>query len=1679
MTGEAIKKRKTYSAPSINVDHGLLEKLNELVSQPSSDLQALIQFIESGSITKLLSIWSFYASTNDHTQFTDISIKLSKLTHQINLSNTLLLTQKPVIIDTYKDILNNHIKVIYRALNNLKPPLTNSNIKILNNLINYDGIIVSEFLNTFDFSLSSLPKLLTPPKSETKPLLQIRFNFISFWLDFCSNVAYFHRSDLLLNHPKIINNFWKFLNSDSIELIQKIIAFLDDKVLGETNFKRSEKCKILSENFMHKVQVIFNKTDESFFIDFMNKLATDSKQGLVFPNDKLWQLPASGVPVQINNKTFKIANKLLFTLLTTLKPGDSNVQLQYMVRILDANPELIPPYMNWSVQHGGGYHEPSLTSWWISHTLLYSNVLQTQLPSFSNPHLLKFDAKLISESIVFAPLSKGSLINGLGSKKPLLVQLTLQLILYMLNRLQLALSTTPTIKQELIDLVLTQLPDLNVIAPIIEQESSSKLIKLTGLTILQKYESFRSSGNNNALNKIVSSGISSIVSDVSSISGYELTLLNLYISIQNEQDFKWWNKGTSGNTFFTSLVRLSTNSNIDKNYVMKIYQLLTGLGQEKMLWNSDVLISPILPLIYSFEGQEIGDKVWNLLDETIARSVRTPYKYLDLSHEKYQDISIFIVALFEQFKFVLKRDNDDITYIKWLFQYLKYLIIIGESKSVLLQLVDSLEIDEIVKANNLVEQLDSVTQGTEESKDSTIVEIVMYKSVDDLIKNNWLEKKVISSNLDFLALVKLLDNALSNGKPAKPLITLLFSKFWNYLMSSADDKVSNYFASKKFWNILFNQGETTSENVELAISLYNEIISTSQFTSDTTELSEFIFEKYLNGQKEGLEQFMWIMSQEQLQKLLLLEGPIFLKAVESCVSKNIKLEFKEFQKLYASYSGNERNALIIQLIDLNLLNFSPEELQQIISSVMTNPSDQFLIANFIQASDDVVTLLKDKLGNIQDSYLNCLIAYSLIKREVDIPLEFHEKVIDISLRLIQQNNLGELKWHELLTILSTSQSISTNIFEQVFLYLEGIGLKHSFILSFIDFISKFESNQEITSWLHKSMLYITKKFAESDQLSKNFDDFVERMGNFLLETNVWSLVPSSILNTQLEVILSSKWNKSSRYLKYVTKLVLVAPKGKIDYQRMFQITLNESDELPNETNSESRFYNNVILYTLFNLDIGRLSTLNNLDHVLEKYLGSSRAEDLLLKDILIKIESKVAVSWLTKVSNWEFIEESVNEDYGFTQDKLIKNSSKGEFTVCLNKGFIKNTFSSYKDLELPSDKTKSAKTKWEQIDQFYQVSNLHNPKLYSATSYDPEFLLMVTLNNEELLQINKEEDGTEKVVFNIKNLIDTGILQFIVSTLSNPKYVPISKIIIAKVLKSITGDDNSFKDKSIYTVYLSNILFTLTHSDNSIPHLVWYVWSQLVPILSNPGHFLYEKSFRYVLSTPKLKSNDVPLYNLITHPRDGESEYYRELTWLIHRITEGVETVDDLAVFQKGIVETFVNIFNSEYGNTKLKSSILKLVYKLQGIDYGSDMLITRFGLLAALEAISVGLTNSLIDKQLKLNIDELLVRFDLGKLTHYSFDLVLISIILAGIHRNTGLQFDVSHFSSVDVRRYFGKYLAFGEACYDKVVSLLKYSGYFRQSNLIYGFAQQASDRFKQETGRSLDEFKRVNKVD
>ncbi|KAI8082620.1 uncharacterized protein B0P05DRAFT_537754 [Gilbertella persicaria] len=71
-----------------------------------------------------------------------------------------------------------------------------------------------------------------------------------------------------------------------------------------------------------------------------------------------------------------------------------------------------------------------------------------------------------------------------------------------------------------------------------------------------------------------------------------------------------------------------------------------------------------------------------------------------------------------------------------------------------------------------------------------------------------------------------------------------------------------------------------------------------------------------------------------------------------------------------------------------------------------------------------------------------------------------------------------------------------------------------------------------------------------------------------------------------------------------------------------------------------------------------------------------------------------------------------------------------------------------------------------------------------------------------------------------------------------------------------------------------------------------------------------------------------------------------------------------------------------------------------------------------------------------------------MSKLLHYTFDAILISTLLAGIKRSTGLQVATSKIESSTIRDYVDKYLNFGEWVFDMSVAYLNHSSYFTKNN-------------------------------
>ncbi|KAI9332414.1 hypothetical protein BD770DRAFT_333297 [Pilaira anomala] len=72
-----------------------------------------------------------------------------------------------------------------------------------------------------------------------------------------------------------------------------------------------------------------------------------------------------------------------------------------------------------------------------------------------------------------------------------------------------------------------------------------------------------------------------------------------------------------------------------------------------------------------------------------------------------------------------------------------------------------------------------------------------------------------------------------------------------------------------------------------------------------------------------------------------------------------------------------------------------------------------------------------------------------------------------------------------------------------------------------------------------------------------------------------------------------------------------------------------------------------------------------------------------------------------------------------------------------------------------------------------------------------------------------------------------------------------------------------------------------------------------------------------------------------------------------------------------------------------------------------------------------------------------------MNKLLHYTFDAILISTVLAGIKRSTGIEPATSKIESTTIRGYVDKYLGFGEWIFDMSVVYFTHSSYFTKKQI------------------------------
>lgn len=1598
---DTTRPKKKWVPPSSGisglVENGVLEKIGVLLKDES--VEEISQFLSKGFGSQAIQSWSYFAQVNDHRKFTSSTVTITKLLGFMSGHNEL----HEYSIQMIKDILTNYVKTIYRGLNSMRASLTNPILRLINEIVLFrNGALVDDFVALFDFTLPVLPKLLVPSKTELadiegtkeKDFLSIRHCFIRLLLNLLKYSAPLLRKDLLINNSKIMINWFKYICViDSNNLINLTLTVWDEKIIKEQSFKKATKVKVFNEWNISKILPVYYTKDKELrttFDKFILSLATDSKYGLRFNTDETWFLPSSGSgTISVNGKSFKTHNKLLYSLVTNLKPWDDDLQLHATIEILKSTPELIPPFVNYLASRG--LHDPKLSSYWLGQTLLLSKIISLEIPEdiVSHDSLPSPATAIVAELIVPSVLNRSVLARCLLSESFLIRQLSSQLIINSIQKLEklLGLYTQKDWTEQRIQLInkvrlsLPELPTvLNSLTDSYTKKPENKILLLSLLTTVNGY--MRLFSESLTFSQHLAKPYSEII-NAKEFKSIDFVLLDNFFQLQegDSSNIKWWNKSDKSTSLFTSLLKLGCSKNsVSDAVTAKITKLLSNLVRQTVIFNSDnakadqieLLVHSLQKITLSDENDEKQtEKIWKLLDESVSRCVRSPFKYLDSSNQLHR-ISPLIITIFEQWKFVDKSTKYDLT-TKWLAIFLRYLVIAGEPLTAILELLKtaelSFDISSFLPSTTYEKSLDVLEKDEimKTTNESSFFEIITTAPLQKLLKLS----KIPTSHLDIVgSLFRLTqiyydDSLKLKERGLEAVLVDILSKVGNYVVGNPQASIE--FSNQKYWNDLFVYNNEDDKRSFISSTLAEIFSQLPEFDSnDFKKITKQLLEADSGVTELVLGASIWALDDNDLLALVGKKGDfVDQEALNLLLERKVPLRSEIAANILQK---NNLKHFIGLFISRKLVIYDePETLFAACAKVQSAHSTLRLLAK----EESVANLLLEFIVKAQDPSLTVSVASSLPQVTVK---EFND-----------QEQLSSL-------VTEAKQYVVNSIKEQKFDSVPFLQLLHIFFLPLINaeddekdivlnyalgtntnkytyevanLIEAFDSfsNSSVKLWMNKSILYMTKVLAEFEELPSTFTSFLGSFKSLLMKVSLAQVTNKAHLNSLLEVIFT-KWPTHETVLEFGAALIVVGSKSSLETNKLLQILISNDDMAlikRNKTSSRAKFLTALIIWRLFEFDVSKNSNITLQEKILSSYNGTNNAEDILLYKVLEKLETRLNSSWIDYVYTWDFLDTLTEDEADLIGETKFIEKKKEGFVITLNKSTITNTIKEYSvhTYEAPTLQS-GGHSNWMKIEEFYEEVKLSTPK---KETYNPFFLSLLVINNDELVTIAADDEEQSPKV-NVRKLMDSNLFAFLLLNLSstNEQLTTITQSILSAILISLKTN-SSFKDKHIIELFLTKILFTFRKIDEdsgerlkpaAFSPLVYSMISRMSSILVNPGHVLYEKAFRWVLKSPVLRQNEIPLYNEITTvtvTNDDSSNYYKQLSWLLECFVEGVKTKEDVKLLRnKNVFELIMNLSSSPFISNNIKFLVLAFIHKVQEVEEGADMLITRYGGLANLE---------------------------------------------------------------------------------------------------------------------------------
>ncbi|KAL2846434.1 ribosome 60S biogenesis N-terminal-domain-containing protein [Aspergillus pseudoustus] len=660
----------------------------------------------------LIQTWSFADSSNTESLLTNVPSVLALFIKAVSSH----LDFREFGIALCKHLLaKDQLRLFNRGLtaNKTKEHLISPCLRLLTEIVSFDGGAVARQLYLVRYiTFKRIDVFLTPNKAQLEEAAEdsgastLRRNAQRYLL---ANLRFQNTSDKtdIIEQQKVMKAFLEHLRKDPREIIIDIVRAIERDIIQDSALPRTTKTKFFSRYNLERLVTLYGYDRESeqentsgvSLADEIHKIlmtvCTKLEHGVLLPETGWYpngsdpeSLPAedeasidlgldSAVYVDKYREHVPIRNGILSYLIQVLRPDSDSLQIELLLAIFKAAPELVAVYFT---KKSMFMADPKPTpSWLAESTVLFSTVSlpvlahcgwKDKLPVMPPP------VSVVIESILPRPLTQKVLARCLNLNTEIITLFAVRILSHSFNKLRAVLkifradhgvsqSLWTQAAEKLIIEFCHRCPLVKDVLTLFRRTAKDDLQQQDGVSELLAcfYEVIPDAAFEEEFD------VSLVLVDVlkrldeGNLDSDDTELLlsqlqNILKIAQQSASLRWWQQpGSMKFTAFTSILKVSINAS-SRASLSEIDSLLRNALAE-----SSVLIpSSFSALLSSFESADSETLQHQLafFDNCVCRIAKKPVHYSDLLRslvDSTDSLSPLVAGTVEQWPFIFKAKH--------------------------------------------------------------------------------------------------------------------------------------------------------------------------------------------------------------------------------------------------------------------------------------------------------------------------------------------------------------------------------------------------------------------------------------------------------------------------------------------------------------------------------------------------------------------------------------------------------------------------------------------------------------------------------------------------------------------------------------------------------------------------------------------------------------------------------------------------------------------------------------------------------------------------------------------------------------------------------------------------------------------------------------------------------------